>query len=123
MNKSIYIIGILLIAGFAVLGAMELMNAQTPYVSTVAEVKSAINRPVQFMGSIIREKSHYNESNDELQFALKDKDGAILNVRYKGVKPANFDDANQAVVRGMYRGNELVADQLLLKCPSKYQGK
>ncbi|MGH9361973.1 MAG: cytochrome c maturation protein CcmE, partial [Thermoanaerobaculia bacterium] len=39
-------------------------------------------------------------------------------------KPANFEDAISIVAIGRYdqAGGEFAADQLLVKCPSKYQG-
>lgn len=123
MSKSMYIVGVLLIAGFAVLGAREMINAQMPYAMTVAEVRSAGDRPVQFMGSILRGRARYDEKTDELSFVLSDKDGNKLTVRYHGVEPAGFDNADKAVVRGVYNGGELAADQVLLKCPSKYRGR
>ncbi|MDH4223841.1 MAG: cytochrome c maturation protein CcmE [candidate division Zixibacteria bacterium] len=39
-----------------------------------------------------------------------------------GVKPANFEQATSIVVIGMYRDGIFIADQVLVKCPSKYQG-
>ena len=62
-------------------------------------------------------------SDGELVFRLADGKGASLAVRYNGVKPANFDSAAKAVVRGTYNGAEFIADEILLKCPSKYRGK
>lgn len=122
-NKTLYILGALLIAGFGVLGAMEMMNAQTPYVQTLAEVRSKGDRPVQLVGSLVPGKARYDDDHDELLFQLRDDAGEQVAVRYKGVKPANFDTADRAVVRGKYTGKEFIADKLLLKCPSKYQGK
>jgi cytochrome c-type biogenesis protein CcmE len=43
-------------------------------------------------------------------------------VVYDGAKPANFEQADQVVVIGRYENGLFVADQLLVKCPSKYQG-
>ncbi len=123
MNKWMYILGVVLIAGFAVLGATELMKAQTPYVTTVAEVRAVKDKPVQFIGRISHSSTRTDEKTDELMFQLVDDKGETIVVRYKGVKPANFDTADKAVVRGTYYGRDLVADQVLLKCPSKYQGK
>ena len=123
MSKSMYILGALLIAGFAVLGVMEMMKSQTPYVTTAAKVRSMGGRPVQFIGAIMPDKIKYNEKDDELLFDLRDEKSDTLKIRYKGVRPANFETADKAVVRGTYRGDELVADQVLLKCPSKYKGE
>jgi cytochrome c-type biogenesis protein CcmE len=45
-------------------------------------------------------------------------------VRYEGLKPANFEEAISIVAIGWYdeAGDELAANKLLVKCPSKYQG-
>ena len=123
MNKLIYVLGALLIAGFAALGMMEMINARTPYVTTVAEARSIKDRPLQFMGTILRGKTRYDEQADELVFQLSDARGETIRVRYKGIKPANFDNSERAVVRGACHANEIIADQVLVKCPSKYQGK
>lgn len=123
MNKSMYIIGAILIAGFAVLGVLEMMKAQTPYVETVAQVRATGEQPVQFIGAIVSGKTHYDENKDELAFTLQDKQGKTLEVRYNGVQPTNFERADKAVARGIYRSNKLMADQVLVKCPSKYQSK
>jgi cytochrome c-type biogenesis protein CcmE len=47
-----------------------------------------------------------------------------MRVRYHGLKPANFEEAISIVAIGRYDGSEkvFVADKLLVKCPSKYQG-
>ena len=123
MNKWMYVLGALLIGGFAALGMVEMIKAQTPYVMTVREARSITDRPIRFMGAIVRGKTSYDEQNDELVFQLKDAKGDAVDVRYKGVKPPNFDNADRAVVRGSYIGKTLVADQLLLKRPSKYRSK
>jgi len=59
----------------------------------------------------------------ELVFQLRDPKGQALKVRYRGVKPGNFDTADRAVVRGSISGDAFTASQVLLKCPSKYRGK
>ncbi len=47
-----------------------------------------------------------------------------MRVRYKGLKPANFEEAISIVAIGRYdaSASEMHADKLLVKCPSKYQG-
>jgi cytochrome c-type biogenesis protein CcmE len=118
-----YVMGAVLIAGFGVLGVLEMIKAQTPYLTTVAQAKAITDRPMQLVGSIVREKTTYDNKTDELVFQLRDRKGQTLTVRYKGVKPGNFDTADKAVVRGSIVGGEFIAGQVLLKCPSKYQGK
>ena len=124
MNKLVYVIGAVLILGFIGMGAREMMQSQSPYVETVAEVKSApAGSSVQFIGTIVPGKAKYSADGKQLTFFMKDKDGETLCVRFDGVKPQNFDTAPKAVVRGIYKNSDFHADQVLLKCPSKYEGK
>jgi cytochrome c-type biogenesis protein CcmE len=44
-------------------------------------------------------------------------------VIYNGVKPANLEEAEEIVVIGRYTQGQFEADQLLVKCPSKYQAE
>ena len=118
-----YVAGILLIAGFAVLTAMELKNASTPYVTKVADIASFGGKVIQFNGKIVNNTVAYDRANHDLIFALRDDAGKMVNVFYDGPKPGDFDTADAAVVRGVYRDGRLKADELLLRCPSKYEGK
>ncbi len=123
MNKWMYILGVLLLAGFAVLTALELKNASTPYVTKVADIRLFSGRTIQFMGAIDHEYTSYDRDRHDLHFALRDDAGKVLKVSYDGPKPGNFDDADSAVARGVYKDGKFKAEQLSLKCPSKYQGK
>lgn len=118
-----YIFGAILMAGFAVLTVFEMKNAATPYVMKVENVNTSAGRPVQFKGSIIHDKTGYDRAFHETFFTLKDSEGKILKVTYDRQKPANFDTADVAVVRGVYQGGALKADRVSVKCPSKYEGK
>ena len=123
MNKWLYVLGVVLIGGFAALSVSEMAKSRMAYVTLVSDVHARQDKPVQFMGSIVVGKTSYDDDTDELIFRLADSKGASLAVRYHGVKPANFDTATKAVVRGAYHGHEFIADAILLKCPSKYKGK
>lgn len=117
-----YIVGAVLIGGFAILGLAQMRQAETPYVTSIAKVETA-SGPVQFMGSVIPGKTAYNDTTNELTFRMKDNHDATLDVSFRGVKPANFDSAQQVVVRGNLVGKDFVADQVLCKCPSRYERK
>lgn len=123
MNRLPYIIGALIILGFGYLGMTEMTAARTPYMTRVSDVRASDGKPVQFIGRIVSNDTMYSVSTGELLFSLADDKGVKLKVRYKGIKPANFDSAPKSLVRGKYAGGELVADQVLLKCPSRYQGR
>ena len=47
----------------------------------------------------------------------------MLPVVYHGVIPGNFDQATSIVAIGRYQDGVFAAEQLLVKCPSKYQAE
>jgi cytochrome c-type biogenesis protein CcmE len=124
MNKTIYIIGAVLLLGFIGMGAMEMMRTQVPYLETVREVKAAPSgSQVQLIGTTVPSKTTYSAGGGELLFLMKDKEGAAINVTFKGVKPSGFDSAPKVIVRGTVSGDNFTAESVQTKCPSKYEGK
>lgn len=53
-------------------------------------------------------------------FYMKDEDGVSKKVVYPKPKPNNFEQADQLVVIGEMRGDTFYANEMLMKCPSKY---
>jgi cytochrome c-type biogenesis protein CcmE len=118
-----YVIGAVLLVLFAGFAFTSFNQALTPYVS-YTEARAA-DRPVQVSGELFQQTSAYDPSREALMFTLEDPEsGETLKVRYHGPKPANFDEAISIVAIGNYNRGEdtLVAEKLLVKCPSKYQG-
>jgi cytochrome c-type biogenesis protein CcmE len=63
-----------------------------------------------------------NDDKTSFYFTMVDNDGTEQQVFYNEPVPADFARAEQIVVIGAYKTNELfVADKILMKCPSKYQ--
>ena len=120
MNKWLYVLGVVLIAGFAALNMAEMARTRMASVTSVSEVRARRNQRTEFTGTIVRGGTSYYDETDELTFRLVDTKGVSLGVRYKGVKPANFDTVTEAVVRGSYNGAEFIADAIQLKPPSKH---
>lgn len=122
-RKHLYLFGGLLLLTFAGFSLTSFKETLTPYVSYQEAL--ATDRMVQVAGGLEKTSSRYDEASGMLHFTLReDKTRATLPVRYEGLKPANFEDAISIVAIGRYDGpsREFVADQLLVKCPSKYQG-
>ncbi len=119
--KAKYIIGILIIVGFVVFGAISLKKSLTPYVG-FAEAKKA-EGTVQIIGKVVEGETYYDTLSQRLVFSLTDKNSPDqIKVIYNGVKPGNFDQATEIVAIGNYQQGAFHSDQLLVKCPSKYQG-
>jgi cytochrome c-type biogenesis protein CcmE len=115
-----YAVGGVLIVAFLAYGATSFKSNLTPYVSFDEAQKSP--RKVQVAGGLIPDSTSYIEDEEVLQFGMIEDGGATMTVRYTGVKPGNFEEATQIVAIGTYSAGTFYADQLLVKCPSKYQG-
>jgi cytochrome c-type biogenesis protein CcmE len=118
-----YLFGGLLLAAFAGFSFTAFKDSMTPYVSY--ERAREGSRIVQVAGALEKGSSAYVDTRESLFFTLKDPQSKeTLRVRYKGLKPANFEDAISIVAIGRYdeTAKEFEADKLLVKCPSKYQG-
>jgi cytochrome c-type biogenesis protein CcmE len=56
-------------------------------------------------------------------FTLVDTNKVAQRVIYNNPKPQDFDKSEQVVITGAMRGDVFMADNILLKCPSKYVKK
>lgn len=122
-NHRYYLLGGLLLLAFAGFSFSSFKETLTPYVS-YTQAREA-SRVVQVAGALEKGSSSYEDARDFLYFTLNDpKTHETLRVRYKGLKPANFEDAISIVAIGQYDegAKEFEANKLLVKCPSKYQG-
>ncbi|MBI2842410.1 MAG: cytochrome c maturation protein CcmE [Armatimonadetes bacterium] len=121
--KSYYLIAAVAVVAFVALGASSFLNSMTPYVTTFAEARAAKQDKVQVPGDIVKGKTTYDKKAAALVFYIKDPDGEEMKVSYRGVRPGNFDQADRVVAIGRYGNGEFKAEQLLVKCPSKYQAE
>ncbi|HEY0514411.1 MAG TPA: cytochrome c maturation protein CcmE [Thermoanaerobaculia bacterium] len=124
MKKNrLYLFGALLLLAFAGFSFSAFKDSMTPYVNY--ERARQGDRVVQVAGALEKGSYSYAAARESLFFTLADpKTKQTLRVRYKGLKPANFEDAISIVAIGHYdeKAQEFEANKLLVKCPSKYQG-
>jgi len=115
-----YAVGAVLVVAFLAYGTTSFKSNLTPYVSF--EEASRSGKKVQVAGGLVEDSTHYLDASEELQFGMVDEDGNTMTVHYNGVKPGNFEEAVQIVAVGSFSEGVFHAEQLLVKCPSKYQG-
>ena len=115
-----YSVGGVLIVAFLAYGATSFKSNLTPYV-TFEEAQKSVRR-VQVAGGLVPDSTSYIEDKEVLQFGLVEEGGETMTVLYEGIKPGNFEEATQIVAIGTYSDGAFHANQLLVKCPSKYQG-
>ena len=122
--KAKYIVGGVIIIAFAIFGISS-FRAQTIKYVPIEEVAST-DRTIQVMGTIDFDTVEFDTDSSRLIFDITDPEDSNsthrLRVIYSGMVPGNFDQATSVVAKGRYLDGALVADQLYIKCPSKYQG-
>ena len=126
--KAKYIIGGLIIVLFMVWGTTTFLKTTIQYVSI--EKAGQSNRTVQVMGKIDFDAVNFNKDESRLEFTIYDADAEVMegaermDIHYYGVVPGNFDQATSVVLKGkMGEEDRFVAKEMLVKCPSKYQGE
>ena len=118
--KPLHLIGIAMIVLAVVLGYFGLQQSFRPYTQSIDEAVSA-DRSVQLQGFLGSTGAY--DANGKFTFDLQDKTGKMVKVVYSQPRPANFEQAISIVAIGHYdqAQNVFLADELLVKCPSKYQ--
>lgn len=62
----------------------------------------------------------FSMESKTFNFHMKDEQGNVRRVVFNNAKPANFEDADQLVVKGTMQNGVFYSDDMLVKCPSKY---
>jgi cytochrome c-type biogenesis protein CcmE len=120
MNVKV-VAALVLLGVAAAIGVTSFKKTITPYI-TFAEAKKSSGL-VQVHGVLADKRYVLQQDRQYLSFRLKDEEGEVLPVEYKGVIPGNFDQATSIVAIGRYHDGTFTAEQLLVKCPSKYQAE
>ncbi len=133
-NSRKMLIGVLLVAaGVAFLLYRGIATTSTYYL-TVAELTGEVTGPpisdqdyVRVGGEVVEGSIDYDQKALILRFAIRDQEGSdgTLKVRYDGPRPDAFAPDIEVLAEGTYARAEGVfrAQNLLVKCPSKYESK
>jgi len=120
--RSKFIVGgaiIVLTVGYLIVSSI---GGSTAYYLTVGEVKAQgpSERTVRVAGTVVGDSIEWN-AQELLRFQIADDSGSLA-VTYNGPRPDMLRDGADAVVEGRYTAEGLFeANNLLLKCPSKYE--
>lgn len=99
-------------------GAEQLSkNGSEDHVHVVGELKKDAQGNITNM--------EYNPTAQPITFifTLVDDNGREERVTYYEPKPTDIDKSEKVVVVGRYKGDQFIAKNILLKCPSKYENK
>ncbi len=102
------------------------LTMQAKDVATYANFSDAqkSGEKVKVAGKLSKNKPMtYDPVKDPNQFSfyLTDQKGQEIFVRLMKPKPQDFELSEQVVVTGEIKGNEFIANEVLMKCPSKYK--
>ena len=120
MNVKVLLAVALLLVAVGV-GVTSFKKSMTPYIS-FAEARHASGL-VQVNGKLADKNYVLKRDEQFLEFKLRDSKDEVMPVVYRGVIPGNFDQAVSIVAIGRYSGDHFEAENLLVKCPSKYQAE
>ncbi|MBC8462981.1 cytochrome c maturation protein CcmE [Candidatus Bathyarchaeota archaeon] len=106
-------------------------DSMTTYMNPYLEVAEVAASPSKYVGKSLQvigvvEPGSVELTNDgSINFVLIDEKGSSIKVTYRGIPPNNMEDeGNSVVVLGeLGVDGELQSEELLVKCPSKYEGE
>jgi cytochrome c-type biogenesis protein CcmE len=118
--KPLHIAGISIILIALGFGALGFRDGFRSYTTSVDEAVGS-SRSVQLAG-FLGSTGDYDVKG-RFTFDIQDENGKLLKVVSDDPRPANFEQAISIVAIGRYDAGEqaFMADDLLVKCPSKYQ--
>lgn len=116
--KPKVIFGVVAIIGFTTLLMVNFSNS----ISTYSNFKEAENRENAHVVGKWEDSKAYGFSIEDKQFSfyMEDEDGNVRRVVYPKPKPNNFEQAEKLVVIGSMQNGVFYANEMLMKCPSKY---
>lgn len=116
--KPKVVIGVIAIVAFTSLLMYNFGNS----ISTYVNFEEAESRSVSHVIGTWDNSEPHGFSRESMQFSfhMKDQEGNSRRVVYPRPKPNNFEQATQLVVIGEMRNGIFHANEMLMKCPSKY---
>ena len=119
--KRVYIL-----AGILVAVGIGIFITAADDMSTYGTFQEALDsgRKMKIAGQLSKDKEMYYEPTKDpnyFSFYIKDAEGQENKVVLLAEKPQDFELSEQIVVTGSMKGDEFLASDMLMKCPSKYK--
>ncbi len=118
--KPLHIAGIGIIVLAIAMASLGFKDAFRSYTTSIREARES-GRSVQLAGFLGSTGEYDTEGN--WTFLLQDETNEQVKVIYPEPRPSNFEQAISIVAIGRYEASKdaFMAEDLLVKCPSKYQ--
>ena len=124
MRKIVPLALFLAIAGGLGYLLSERMSENTVYFYTVSEAWERVDdgqKALRISGKVLDGSIQKDKEKQILQFDMYGEDGVTMPVSYNGPIPDIFAADIEVIVEGHVKPDGFVANNLLAKCPSKYQ--
>ena len=119
--KRNHIIALVLIA-VAVGAILSTLGDASTYVS-FAQAEKDPGSTYTVIGTLDTSRSmQYDARSNLFTFYALDNEGMMRKVYYPQPKPQDFERAEEVTMKGYARDGEFYAEEILMKCPSKYNG-
>lgn len=121
--KKIHLIAIIMISA-----AIALLTTAADDMGTYGSFEDArvTGSVVKVVGQLSKDKEMYYKPTEDpnfFSFFIKDENGEERKVILRDGKPQDFELSEQIVVTGRMENEDFLAQDMLLKCPSKYKNE
>ncbi len=121
-----FVIGGLVLIGVVIALMVQATLTTGAYYMTVSEVTekgaALVGERVRVSGQVVEGSEDWNAREVTLRFRIHDGTGAELPIVFFGPRPDNFQRAAEAIAEGtILPDGSFEANDLLLKCPSRYE--
>ncbi len=119
--KKTYLLAVLMIVVAAVL-VLQAGGEVSPYANF--DKATETEGKVKLVGSLVKDKpTVFDPATDPnyFSFFLEDTDGKEREVILLQGKPQDFEQSESIVLTGRMKGEQFIASDIQLKCPSKYK--
>jgi cytochrome c-type biogenesis protein CcmE len=111
---------------YIVFQLVQVTRTTGAYWMTVSEMYAAgpdlVGQRIRVNGQVVAGSEDWNAQEVTLKFSIHDENGDVLPVVFYGPRPDNFQRAAEAIAEGqLLPDGTFQADNLLLKCPSRYE--
>lgn len=111
-----------LVLGLLVIDGLESETYFFTVDEAVAEADSVQNRQIRVKGNVVDGSIVGEEGSVGRTFKISEK-GEEIRIKYDKALPDTFDEDVQVVATGTLDGKTLRASEIMVKCPSRYEGK
>ncbi len=120
--KPAYWMALIVLVASVAATVLSFSSAVANTVSVKQALAAVPGKTIQVAGKILKESVSYDAVKGMLKFDIVCRQDNVtkMTILYNQPKPENFDTAIDAAGVGTVKGGVLIAKNLLIKCPSKY---